>query len=49
MFTTAVFTLIDMLVMMVAFSFVGWIARMAYDLEKQDKLTRGGRGRSKWE
>ena len=31
MFTIGAFTLIDMLVALVGFIFIGWVGRMAYD------------------
>tara|TARA_R100001244_G_scaffold118461_1_gene88194 strand:- start:334 stop:447 length:114 start_codon:yes stop_codon:yes gene_type:complete len=35
MFTTASFTLIDMLVAIVGFSLIGWVGRMVYDAYKE--------------
>ena len=35
MFTTASFTLIDMLVAIVGFSLMGWVGRMVYDAYKE--------------
>ena len=36
MFTTASFTLIDMLVALVGFGLIGWVGRMVYDAYKEE-------------